>query len=208
MSEAFDAVTAGYDLIGDRYREWSRHSPIRLHWVNWLLDSLTSGKLIVDLGCGPGDPATRMLSERHHVIGVDGSKVQLGLAKRAAPSAILVRADMTRFALRSNCVDVVVSFYALGHVPAERHAPLLASIADWLRPGGRLLTSAPLVAGDEIEDDWLGVPMFFGGIGESATREAIEQCGLSIEECHVMSEDEGDGDIVHFVWLVARKPVS
>jgi SAM-dependent methyltransferase len=206
VGEAFETVTAGYDRIGGRYWEWSHRSPVRLHWVEWLLENLPPDKLVVDPGCGPGEPATRMLAERHRVIGVDGSIVQLRLANRAAPSARLVRADMTRFALRSSSVDAVASFYALGHVPADRHAPLLATIADWLRPGGLLLTSAPLGAGDGIEDDWLGVPMFFGGIGEAATRRALEQCGLSIETWQVMDEDEGDGRIVQFLWLAARKP--
>ena len=146
-----------------------------------------------------------MLAEQHRVIGVDGSMVQLRLAKRAAPSALFVRAYMTRFALRSSSVDAVASFYALGHVPADRHAPLLGSIADWLRPGGLLLTSAPLGVGDGMDDNWLGVPMFFGGIGEAATRRALEQCGLSIETWQVVEEDEGDGRVAQFLWLVARK---
>ncbi len=206
MSEAFETVAGGYDLIGERYWKWSHNSPVRLHWVSWLLENLQPGSLVVDLGCGPGDPATRLLTERHRVIGVDGSIVQLGLAKKAAPSAHLVRTDMTRLALRSSSIDAIASFYALGHVPADRHAPLFAAIAEWLRPGGLLLTSAPASAGDATEDHWLGVPMFFGGIGEGATQKAVEQCGLSIETWQVMDEEEGDGQMVRFLWLVARKP--
>jgi SAM-dependent methyltransferase len=206
VSGAFETVTAGYDRIGDRYREWSHRSPVRLYWVSWLLGQLAPGKLVVDLGCGPGDPATRMLAERHRVIGVDGSMVQLQLAKQSAPSARLLRADITRLALRSSSVDAVASFYALGHVPSDRHAPLFASIADWLRPGGLLLTSAPLGSGDGLDDNWLGVPMFFGGIGEAATRRAVERCGLRVETWQIADEDEGEGRVVQFLWLVARKP--
>jgi cyclopropane fatty-acyl-phospholipid synthase-like methyltransferase len=206
VSEEFKAVTEGYDRIGDRYWKWSHASPVRLHWLNWLLATLLPDKVVVDLGCGPGDPATRMLAQRHRVIGVDGSMVQLQLAKRSAPSARLVRADMSRFALRPSSVDAVVSFYALGHIPARRHTPLFATIAEWLRPGGFLLASAPCVAGDGTEDDWLGVPMFFGGIGDTATRQSIEQSGMTIENWQVIEEDEGDGHIVRFLWLVARKP--
>jgi cyclopropane fatty-acyl-phospholipid synthase-like methyltransferase len=208
MSDAFDTVTAGYNFIGSKYREWSRRSPVRLYWVDWLLKNLPLGSLVVDLGCGSGEPGTRMLAERHRVIGVDGSLVQLRLAERAAPSAHLIRADMTRFALRSSSVDAVASFYALGHVPAARHAALFSTIADWLQPGGLILTSAPLAAGDGTVADWLDVPMFFGGIGETATRRALQRCGLSIERWHVMEEDEGDGHLVRFLWLVARKPKS
>ena len=70
-------VTRGYDAIGSRYREWSSASPVRLAHVDKLLRRLPDGSTIVDLGCGPGEPATRMLARRHRVVGVDLSRVQL-----------------------------------------------------------------------------------------------------------------------------------
>jgi molecular chaperone DnaK (HSP70) len=68
-----------------------------------------------------------------------------------------------------------------------------------------LLTSAPLVAGDDVDEDWLGVPMFFGGIGEAATRQAVDDAGLSVEDWQVVPEDEGVGRSVRFIWCLARK---
>ncbi len=79
-------------------------------------------------------------------------------------------------------------------------------IADWLSPGGLLLTSAPLAHGDDLNPDWLGVPMFFGGIGEATTRQALADAGLAVLEWHVVPEDEGDGHTVQFLWLLAQKP--
>jgi SAM-dependent methyltransferase len=206
LSEAFQTVRAGYDTIGDRYREWSQHSPVRLHWVQRLLEELPPDSLVVDLGCGPGEPATRMLAERHRVCGIDGSVVQLRLAQHAAPAAQFVQADMTCCALRPGSVDAVASFYALGHIPSDEHGPLFATISSWLRPGGLLLTSVPLTPGDAHDESWLGVPMFFGGIGEAATRRALDQAGLVVEAWEVVGEDEGEGHIVEFLWLIARKP--
>jgi hypothetical protein len=49
--------------------------------------------------------------------------------------------------------------------------------------------------------------MFFGGIGATATREAIHQAGLAIESWETISEDEGHEDAVEFHWLMARKPL-
>lgn len=208
MSDAFDTVRQGYDSIGVRYRDWSKASAGRLAWVQRLLDELADGSLVLDLGCGPGEPATRLLADRHRVIGVDASEAQLRLCRQAAPDALLVQADMTRLTLRPGSLDAVASFYALGHIPANRHAPLLASVAQWLRPGGLLLTSAPLGAGDEWDASWLGVPMFFGGIGQEATRRAITDAGLVVEAWEVVPEDEGDAHIVEFIWFIARKPVE
>jgi cyclopropane fatty-acyl-phospholipid synthase-like methyltransferase len=179
---------------------------VRLHWIQRLLSELSPASLVVDLGCGPGEPATRMLAEHHRVLGVDASIVQLRLAQPAVPSAQFVQADLTRFALRPGSVDAVASFYALGHIPSHDHTRLLSSIADWLRPGGLLLTSAPLTRGDSRDDDWLGVPMFFGGIGESATRQAIDTAGLILDTWEVVGEDEGEGRLVEFGWLLAHKP--
>lgn len=134
--------------------------------------------------------------------------MQLALAREAAPSAWFVQADFTRFHLVPGCLDAVASFYALGHVPADRHAALFERIATWLRPGGLLLTSAPLDVGNAHDDDWLGVPMFFGGIGQNATREALQRVGLVVDEWDVLDEDEGDGRVASFLWLVAHKPGS
>jgi cyclopropane fatty-acyl-phospholipid synthase-like methyltransferase len=204
--EPFEVVRAGYDRIGDRYRDWSHGSPVRLHWVQRLLDELSPRSVVVDLGCGPGEPATRLLAEQHRVLGVDGSNVQLRLAQQAAPTAQFVRADMTRLQLHPGSVDAVASFYALGHLPSREHSPLFAAISQWLRPGGLLLTSAPLTPGDDHDSAWLGVPMFFGGIGQDATRHALDAAGLVIESWDVVGEDEGEGRIVTFLWLIARKP--
>ena len=117
-------------------------------------------------GCPPTAPLStsaaarasrrpRLLSARHRVLGVDLSLVKLRLPRQAAPRAALVRADMTELDLRTGSVDAVASFYALGRVRPAAHAPLLRFIARWLRPGGLLLTSAPLTADDAVDSEWL-----------------------------------------------------
>jgi cyclopropane fatty-acyl-phospholipid synthase-like methyltransferase len=205
VADSFEVVRKGYDALGERYRDWSRLSPVRLQWVGRLLAQLPADSLVVELGCGSGEPATRLLSQRHRVLGVDASQVQLRLARRAAPGALLVQADFTRLALRPGSVDAVASFYALGHVPAGDHDQLFVRIAQWLRPGGLLLTSTAVDAGDSLDDDWLGVPMFFGGTGEAATSGALARAGLTVQDWQVVPEDEGEGHVVRFLWLVARK---
>jgi len=200
-----DVVRRGYDAIGSRYTEWSAASEVRLRFVGEMLDRVPAESWVLDLGCGAGEPATRMLSERCNVIGVDLSEVQICMARRAAPAADFVIADITRFALRPASVQGVASFYALGHVPAAEHEPLLRVIADWLRPGGVLVTSAPIGASEGVEEGWLGVPMFFGGIGQDATIKAAKEAGLQIELAERVPEDEGDGRTVEFLWLIAHK---
>jgi SAM-dependent methyltransferase len=200
-----DVVVAGYDQLGPRYRDQFSGSPTRIAYVRRVRRRLAPGSIVVDLGCGPGDPATRLLAADHRVLGVDVSPGQLRLAASAAPTALLVRADITEFALRPASVDAVVSFYALGHLPPPAHAPLVAAIATWLRPGGLLLTSAPRIPGDGV-DDWVGVPMYFGGIGDEPTLAAVRTAGLTVEASEVVPEYEPDGGIARFHWITATKP--
>lgn len=125
------------------------------------------------------------------MLGVDLSRIQLRLARQAAPGAALVRADITELALRPGSVDAVASCCAFGHVPPAAHSSLLRSIASWLRPGGLLLTSTPITADHETAPDWLGVPMYFGAIGERATRQAVWAAGLHLDATRLVAEDEG-----------------
>ena len=191
-------VREGYDAIGAAYHAWSHTDETRLAYVRLLLDRLVPGSRVLELGCGPGDPATRLLAARHRVVGVDLSAGQLALARRHAPGATLVQADMTRLSVRPRSVDAVASFYALGHLPGAAHAPLLTAIGGWLRPGGLLVTSVPLTPGDGVEEGWLGVPMFFGGIGREATLAAVEAGGLTVED---VSRHGPEGET--FDWVVA-----
>jgi hypothetical protein len=58
-----------------------------------------------------------------------------------------------------------------------------------------------------IEQDWLGVAMFFDGIGATGTAAPIEAAGLVIDNAEQVIEDEGQGNVVQLLWVLARRPV-
>jgi SAM-dependent methyltransferase len=205
---ARDVVRRGYDAIGAGYHAWSHRSPVRLGVLDDVLARLTPGSRVVDLGCGPGDPATRLLAERHQVLGVDISAGQLAVARRHAPRAWLVQADLADLALASSSVDAVVSFFATGHLPPRVQRDLAARVATWLRPGGLFVTSAPLSAGEGVEPGWLGVDMYFAGIGEQATVASVGDAGLLVESAVRLREDAGDGQVEEFLWVTATRPAG
>ena len=200
-------VQAGYDTLGSKYREWSGRRAVRIRFIRVLFARLRDGGRLLDLGCGPGEPATRLLAQHHFVVGVDISMVQLRLARQAVPTAQLVQADLAQLAVMPQSVDAVTSFYVTGHLPADVQAQLYTGVATWLRPGGWFLTSAPIGVARGIEEDWLGVPMFFDGMGAEATLKAITAAGLVIDIVERVAEDEGDGKVVEFLWVLAQRPV-
>jgi len=204
MTDPVRIVREGYDAIGERYHEWSRDSPTRIAYVRRLLDRLEPGSLVLELGSGPGDPATRMLAEHHRVVGVELSWGQIEIARRLAPGASFVQADMTRLSVRPGSVDAIASFFATGHVPSAEQPAFWTRLGSWLRPGGVLLSTAPRTPGDGTEDGWLGADtMFFGGIGEEATLAAVEAGGLTVESADVV--DGGEDEL--FLWILARRNI-
>lgn len=200
-------VEQGYDRIARRYRSWSKDNSTRQRFLRETLARLAPGSSVIELGCGAAEPVTRTLAERHDVIAVDLSREQLRLARDAAPRATFIAADMTEVDFPPASVDAVVAFFVFGHLPPAEHGPLLAKAAAWLRPGGFLLFSTPVDAADGMELDWLGVPMYFGGIGTTATFTAVDHSGLTVERAEVVEERE-HGHVAEFLWIVAERPAA
>ena len=81
----------------------------------------------------------------------------------------------------------MVSLFMLGHVPRAEQAPLLGSIASWLREGGYLLaTMGTADADDEVDENWLGAPMFFASFDEAADRRLLADAGFALIEARVI----------------------
>ncbi len=203
-------VADGYDEIAQRYLAWSalNPSPERMGSLRQLLDLLPAGAEVLELGCGAGVPITQALAERCRVTGVDISAEQIALAERHVPDATFIHADMTTLDFPAGSFDAVVAYYALIHIPRAEHAGLLGRIAAWLRPSGLLF--ATMGAGDTpdgVEQDWLGVPMFFSHYDAEKNRDLVREAGLEILSADVVPEDEA-GETVEFLWVAARKPES
>jgi SAM-dependent methyltransferase len=177
-----------------------------MRWVEKLLGLIAEGSDVLELGCGGGGPATVRLAERHRLLGVDISPRQVERARERVPHASFECADATELALEPRSFDAVVSLFMLGHVPRAEQAPLLSSIASSLREGGYLLaTLGTADAEDEVDDDWLGAPMFFASFDEPANRRMLTDAGFDLVESKVIPIEEPGHGQVSFMWVLAFK---
>ncbi len=175
-------------------------------WLEKLLELLPDGSDVLELGCGGGGPATQRLAGRHRLLGVDISPKQIERAQERVPNATFRCADAGSLELEPVSFDAIVSLYMLGHVPRAEQAPLLDSIASWLRAGGYLLaTMGTANAVDEVDDDWLGAPMFFASFGEAENRRMLGDAGFDLVEAKVIPVEEPGHGLVSFMWVLARK---
>ncbi|HMJ00305.1 MAG TPA: class I SAM-dependent methyltransferase [Gaiellaceae bacterium] len=199
-------VASGYDSIAERYAEWaaSFESP-QMRWLERLFAKLEDGSQVLELGCGGGGPMTLVLAGRHRLLGVDISPRQIERARARVPGATFRCADATQLELEPDSFDAVVSLFMLGHVPRAEQAPLLAAIASWLRPGGWLLaTMGTAGAEDEVEDDWLGAPMFFASFDEETNRQLLSDAGFELVEARTIPIEEPGHGLTSFMYVLGR----
>jgi SAM-dependent methyltransferase len=201
-----EIVARGYDAIALRYAEWAgRVTSPALHWLRDLDARLSDGADVLELGCGRGVPGTRELARRHRVTGVDISAVQIELARHHVPEASFVHADALELDVAADSFDAVVALFLFGHVPIDEQRELIGRIAFWLRDGGLLLaTFGAGDAGEDVDHDWLGAPMFFASLGGDTYLPLLRDCGLEpLRDEVIVQHEPGHGDIA-FHWVLAR----
>jgi SAM-dependent methyltransferase len=201
-----EIVARGYDAIALRYAEWAGqiHGP-SLAWVRDLDARLHDGADILELGCGRGVPVTRELARRHRVTGVDISAVQVELARHHVPEASFVHADATELEIAAGSLDAVVALFVFGHIPAAEQGALVHRIGRWLRTDGLLLgTFGAGEAGESIDPEWLGAPMFFASLGGDAYTRLLLDAGTELLRDEVVGQDEPGHGEVRFRWVLAR----
>jgi cyclopropane fatty-acyl-phospholipid synthase-like methyltransferase len=201
-------VEQGYDAIADRYASWAPTvvgSPA-VRYLERLSALLASGSDVLELGCGNGEPAARMLAARHSYTGVDISSEQLRLARSLVPEAGFLHADYTELELQAGRYDAVVALYTFGHVPRDELPAVYSKVASWLRPGGYLLaTTGARDDPGSVQEDWLGAPMFFAGHDAETNLRLLADAGVDVLEHEVVTQDEGEEGLAAFLWVVGRR---
>jgi SAM-dependent methyltransferase len=164
-----DLVRRGYDAVSRAYRsdlgashvDSSETTSTYRSWVDDLASQLAPGARVLDLGCGAGVPADRLLVDAGlDVTGVDISQVQIDRARVLVPQATFARCDIVEYELEPSSFDAIISLYTLIHLPLGDQRALIPRVFDALRPGGLFL----VIVGHEQwtgVEEYLGAPMFW-----------------------------------------------
>jgi SAM-dependent methyltransferase len=150
------APAAARDWIGRWDRQQEVYLPDREDRFTALIDAVEAGTgrpdpLVVDLGCGPGSLAVRLLARlpQATVIAVDADPVTLALGRAAygdTPGLRFLDVDLRAPGWAAGLsldpgrpVDAVVSTTALHWLTAAELQELYQAVASLLRPGGLFL---------------------------------------------------------------------
>ena len=143
---------------------------------------MKSGSEVLDIGCGAGVPVSEVLAKSGcRVTGIDFSDSMIRLAQKHLPKATFIRMDMTKLKFSKNSFDGAVSFYAIIHVPREKHVKIYNSLHRILKPGAIILLNPTGPDNFEgYEENYLGVPMFWSHYGPEKTTKIIEDAGFEV----------------------------
>jgi ubiquinone/menaquinone biosynthesis C-methylase UbiE len=175
-------VEDGYDVIAGEYNS---HRLSRKEVVSEFFDSLsdffpTGGKLL-DLGCGGGEPVTAYFARKgFDVTGVDISGEMIRLAREQIPEGKFIQADMSECRFDNASFDLIVSTFAIIHVPQKEQDQLLGKIRVWLKPSGIAYLVLGATNQEEIIREWKGVTMYWSHFGPEEYREKFKHIGLDI----------------------------
>lgn len=130
-----------------------------------------AAKLVVDLGCGPGN-STELLIQRFpqaQAIGVDSSDDMLAKARQRLPAVRFEKCDVAEW--RPDAApDIIFANALMQWVP--RHVDVMAHLVDALAPGGRLAVQMP----DNLDEpshvlmrETATLPAFAGKLAQAAS---------------------------------------
>ena len=122
----------------------------------------------LDLGCGPGTVASYLRVAGLLVAGLDLSQGMLAVARERDLGVPVVQGDMRTLPFRSGSFALVVSYYALQHLPRGELRSGLDEVGRVLVPDGLLLLATHLGQGDVASNEFLGhhVEAFGGALYE------------------------------------------
>lgn len=198
-----EKVRKGYEA-GDYEGEYRTDREVREEEEKLFqkLFDVMNGADILDLGCGTGEPFDRYLAEKDfNVKGVDLVEKHIHAARERVPEAEFVQGDFFDVDPEVEKFDAVVSFYAIFHLPRERHEELFEHIHDLLKEEGAILVT---VGGEEmdeyVEEEWAGSEMAWSSYSQDKSLKMIRHSGFEVLETY-----EEDSDEEHHLWVLAEK---
>ncbi|MBI2233023.1 MAG: methyltransferase domain-containing protein [Candidatus Aenigmarchaeota archaeon] len=180
MNKQSKVVQEGYNKLAKKYNK-ERHRYVNDALLKRFAKHLKKGSKVLDLGCGAGIPIDRFLVKNgYKVTGIDFARNMLKAAKKNVPRAKYIQMDMTKMKFKPDSFDAAVSFYAIIHVPKEKHTKLYKDLHKILKSDGIIFVNASGHKKWEGYGNFMGTRMFWSHYAPAKTLGIIRKSGFKI----------------------------
>lgn len=141
--QALSSTERGYDLLAPKFDVTPFRTPdFALQRARGYIQNRLQPSWLLDLCCGTGAMLESFVCE--HAVGLDMSRGMLEVARKNAPTAAYVRADVLHPPFEA-AFDLVTCFSAFGHILPADEQRFVDAVRSCLRPGGHFVfvTSRP-----------------------------------------------------------------
>jgi SAM-dependent methyltransferase len=184
-----------YDLIAEWYAS-ERRDQTGVPEVTALAQSLPSGAMVLDVGCGNGNPITRaLLSAGHRVVGLDSSREMLARFRVNCPDTPAVRGLVQSSPFTDGVFDAAVGWGVMFHLNPDDEMKAIASVSRVLKAGAPFLFTAgdaDAIDGKDVdgfkEDTMNGVVFRYFSFSRDGYRRILGEHAFTLVDVH---EDSG-----------------
>ncbi len=182
VPEKSKIVEDGYNQIADIYHSLRlAKKDLNYQYFDNLFHFFPESGKVLDLGCGGGQPLTAYFADKgFDVTGVDLSREMIEIAKTQIPQGRFFVSDMVECQFTGEEFDVIVSAFAIIHVPQERQLILFKKIFEWLKKNG---TAYLVLANQDVKEwreDFYGVEMYWSHFGKQKYQQLINEVGFEL----------------------------
>jgi SAM-dependent methyltransferase len=165
-------------------------------WVDRFLGLLPQRRIMLDLGCGSGEPIDRYLIERGcRLMGVDSSPEMIAFCKDAFPQETWTTGDMRTLSLGRRFDGILAwdSFFHLAHDDQRRMFPIFRAYA--VSGTALMFTSGP--AHGEAIGEFEGEALYHASLDGAEYRALLDENGFDL----VAHEADDPTCGLHTIWL-------
>lgn len=173
--ESYDAIASRWDQVRVQLSAAERRI------FELLLEGVSPGSRVLDLGCGTGRPvAEYAVSRQLRVTGVDESVRMLELARQRMPEQDWVLSALEVF-VPEGTFAAAIAWDSLFHIPRAAHAGIVQRVRRCLAPGTRFaLTVGGSSGHDAFTDTMFERTFFYDSHSPEVAVSLLEQAGFEV----------------------------
>lgn len=148
-------------------------------WLDRFCALMPVGGLVLDIGCGAGEPIARHLGEcGYAVTGVDSSAAMVAMFQERLPSQRAIHSDMRTLSL-GQVFDGILAWDSFFHLNHEDQRRMFAIFRAHAAPRSALMFTSGTSHGEAI-GELEGEPLYHASLDTAEYRRLLEEEGFAV----------------------------